>query len=174
MDTIHNIIDLTRERKKRLSPSFSVISLICALEEVLEETPVENYPFVLRKFIAGMTLGDKPITLLAGICRSNTNILELIVGLLSGITADVQADLLDDIEKLYPADKDAIRRFKMIIITLHGRNLSLGKISNLFKDAESWLLSYILGEDKHFEHYALMSNANVIAFPKKKLLHVIA
>jgi hypothetical protein len=175
MDIIRNIIDLGKERKKRLNPSFDAINLICALEEILEDAPVESYPFVLRKFVAGMDLGDKPITVLVSVCRSNPNILELIVGLLSDITADLQADILDDIEDMYPADKQAIRRFKMIIVTLHGRNLSLKKINKLFKNAESWLLSYILGEDTRFEQYALMSNANVIEFPKSRgRLHVIA
>jgi hypothetical protein len=173
MSTFRDIIDLTMERKKRINPSFSAISIICALEEVLEDMPMEDYPFILRNFAARMDLGDKPITVLADVCRSNNNVLDLIVSLLSGITPHVQANLLDDIEKLYPADKDAIRRFKMIIITLHGRNLSLAKMRKLFKDADSWLLGYILGNDKRFEQYTLMSNANIIEFPRKKWLHVV-
>ena len=174
MNDIQNIIDLSVERKKRFNPALNAIKIICTLEETLEDVPIEDHPSVLKEFITSMELGKNPITVLATLCRDNTNIFELIVGILADITPDAQTRLLDYVERLYPADKDAIHRLKSIIVTLHSRNLSLEKVGKLFSDLESWLLNYILGEDMRFEQYALMSNANIIKFPNApRRLHII-
>lgn len=164
-----NIIDLELERKKRFNPCLNAIRLVCALEETLGETPAENYPLVLREFIAAMDLGEQPLTVLATVCRNNADVLQMLSTLLSDVPLDVHVYLLESIEKLYPGDKDAVARLKMMVVTLYTREISLETFGQLFSvNPELYLIRYILGEDSHFERYAMLSNANVIKFPKKK------
>lgn len=163
----HNVIDLELERKKRFNPSLNAIRFVCALEETLSDTPRDQYLMVLKEFIYAMDLGDHPLTALAKACQKNCDILHLFVSILFDITPDILVYLLEYIEKIYPKDKEIISRLKLIAVTFHTRDLSLEKLSNLFDvNPELYLLRFILGEDDHFEKYALFSNANILKFPE--------
>lgn len=164
----HNIIDLDMERKKRVNPSLNAIRFICALEETLADTPRDQYLLVLKEFIYSMDLGTQPLTAIATACRNNCDILHLVTSLLFDITPDVLVYLLESIEKLYLDDQPIIKRLKLLAVTFHTRELSLQKLANLFDvNADLYLLRYILGEDDHFEKYALFSNANILKFPEE-------
>jgi hypothetical protein len=163
-----NVIDLDLERKKRTNPSLSAIRFICALEEILIETPRDKYLLVLKDFIYSMDLGNQPLTAIATACRNNCDILHLVTNILFDITPDVLVYLLETIEKLYPDDKLMITRLKLIAVTFHTRDLSLKKLSDLLDvNGDLYLLRYVLGEDNHFEQYALLSNANILNFPEE-------
>lgn len=161
-----NIINIDVERSKRLSPSTNAIKLLNMLEDVLEGVPAENYPFILKEFIGGMDLGEQPVTALATVCAENPEAFQILSIFLGDISKEVLASLLEYVGKMYPKDFQAIHRLKVILTTFHTRNLSMEKLERLFLNADMLLVDYLLGSSNAFEKYALMSNSNIIPFPK--------
>lgn len=161
-----NILDLEKERRKRKNPSVNAVRIICALEDILEDSSTEDYVPILKEFIVGMDLGNTPITALARTCQGSSDLLRIVIALLSDIPLSTHVYLLEYVEKKYPKDAMIIKRLQIVIMTFSTRNLSLQKLDALFPNAEAWILNYLLGHDKTFEQYALKHDNNIVLFPK--------